>query len=502
MNNTFIKLSLAFTCIGHFTFAHGADVKKDSTKLSPNVIIMIADDISRNDIGCYGNPVIKTPNIDWLAHYGIRFTNVFLTTSSCSPSRVSIITGRYPHNTGACELHSALPNNQVLFPKILKDAGYYTAQAGKWHFGSSPLTPKGPALETFDRTGGSVIDGGGDSGAKKWVQYLVERPKNKPFFMWFASHDAHRGWDNSIFLKKYLAKDVIVPPYLVDNKKTRTDIASYYNEVSRFDYYVGEVVKELKKQNVLENTCIIIMADNGRPFPRDKTRLYDSGIKTPFIVYWPSGIRSTNWVCNSLVSAVDIAPTVVDIAGGKESDTFQGESFLRLLDNPDQDFRKLVFAEHNWHDFKAFERMVHTDKFLLIENGLPNLSQMGAIDVMTGGAGQELVKANSKNRLNNTQKGIFLVPQPSVELYDCMIDSLQFNDLSNDPHHAKIKKELLSKLHEWEITTHDSKPSYLTPDWYSRIDFSPLPVKGQRGEMPGNNKHAETVITHDQDTCF
>ena len=100
----------------------------------PNIVFIIADDVSWEDIGCYGNPVVKTPVIDRLAAEGIRFDNAYLTASSCSPSRTSIISGRYPHNTGAAELHTPLPENQVPFPLLLKESGYYTLQAGKTHF--------------------------------------------------------------------------------------------------------------------------------------------------------------------------------------------------------------------------------------------------------------------------------------------------------------------------------------------------------------------------------
>ncbi|WP_256007209.1 sulfatase-like hydrolase/transferase [Pedobacter deserti] len=100
------------------------------------MVILIGDDISYNDFGCLGHLIIKTPNIDGLAKNGLTFTNAYLTASSCSPSRVSIMTGRYPHNTGAAELHSVVPADQLAFPKILKENGYYTAQAGKWHLGA------------------------------------------------------------------------------------------------------------------------------------------------------------------------------------------------------------------------------------------------------------------------------------------------------------------------------------------------------------------------------
>ncbi|WP_316814194.1 sulfatase [Pedobacter heparinus] len=460
-----------------------------SAQQKPNVIIIIGDDISYNDFECYGHPVIKTPNIDKLARNGIRFNNAFLTTSSCSPSRTSIILGRYPHNTGAAELHSDIPKGQIAFPRTLKEVGYYTAQAGKWHFGSA-FPKRGDAMEgVFDRTGGSSSDGGGASGAEKWVQYLQQRPREKPFFMWFAAHDAHRPWDNQFVPIKYKAEQV-VPPALVNSERTKEDLASYYNEVSRFDFYIGTVVKELEDQGILQNTIIIIMADNGRPFPGNKTRMYDEGIKTPFIIHWPQGIGKNGAVSNSLLSVIDIAPTILELAGVKAASCFQGRSFSKVLQHPDKKFRNYVFAEHNWHDFRAFERMVRTEKFLYIENGLPDLDNRGAADVMEGGSGAELQKAFLENSLSTFQKKIFITPQPQYELYNCMADTLQMNNLSGRNKYKKKQVELAKILKAWQNETDDSQPQDLTEDWYDRISLKPLINKGKRGATPGSDRNA------------
>src|SRR5690606_4133886 len=115
-----------------------------------------------------------------------------------------------------------------------------------------------------------------------------------------------------------------------------------------------------------------------------KTRMYDEGIKTPLVVHWPDGIQKKGQVSASLVSAIDIAPTLLHLADVARPEAIQGRSFKKLLQNPRQKFRNVVFAEHNWHDFMAFERMVRTERFLYIENGLPHQDNRGAIDVMGG----------------------------------------------------------------------------------------------------------------------
>jgi N-sulfoglucosamine sulfohydrolase len=226
-----------------------------------------------------------TAIIDKLASEGMCFTNAFLTASSCSPSRCSIISGKYPHCNGAAELHVPLPPNEITFPLLLRETNYYTAQAGKWHMGPS-------AHRAFDRYTDGNGSNNGDDGENNWVKFLKERPKEKPFFLWLASHDAHRPWGADTFKITHDPSKIIIPPYLADAPETRRDIASYYNEIGRFDYYIGKVREELEKQGVLDNTVIIVIGDNGRPFPRCKTRVYDSGMQTPFVVFWPKGIKS------------------------------------------------------------------------------------------------------------------------------------------------------------------------------------------------------------------
>ena len=303
-----------------------AMVSQVAAAAAPNFIIMIGDDVAWNDHGSYGHPHIQTPHTDQLAREGMRFDAAFLSISSCSPSRCSIMTGRYPHSTGAGELHQPLPASQVMFPGLLKKRGYYTAAAGKWHLGNT-------AKAAFDR-----IEGGRPSGCERWVTVLKERPRDKPFFLWLAASDAHRDYQAGAIPRPHKNKDVIVPPYLPDVPDTRKDLALYYDEVSRLDSYVGKVMAELRKQGVDKNTFVLYMSDNGRPFPRCKTTIYDSGVKTPFIVRWPARVKAGSINAN-LVSSVDIASTIMELAGDKKSTTFQGRSFVPTLDDATQKVR-------------------------------------------------------------------------------------------------------------------------------------------------------------------
>jgi N-sulfoglucosamine sulfohydrolase len=455
------------------------------SKTPPNVILIIGDDISWNDFGCYGHPSIRTPHVDKLAAKGVRFTNVFLTASSCSPSRCSIISGRYPHNAGAAELHTPLPAEQIPFPLRLKENGYYCAQAGKWHMGPD-------AKRAFDE----VRDkwGQDDPGAEKeWLPLLQNRPKDKPFFIWFASIDAHRGWDDEISLPKHAPQNAQVPKYLVDAAPTRSDLSAYYDEIARLDSYVGAVEEELQMQGVSENTVIVFMADNGRPFPRCKTRVYDSGMKTPFVIKWPAGMKKRGAVCDSLVSAIDIAPTILDMCGVKIDESFQGKSFAQVLKNPSNPFRKYVFSEHNWHDHEALERMARSKDFLYVVNERPHFPNCGPADSNRSASQADLDSLHATGKLTPEQEDIFLAPRPSEELFDLRNDPEQFTNVSDNPDYATALAQMRQVMARWREQTADTSPANLTPDWYARFKGTPLDFERKRGEMPGAEKNAANV---------
>ena len=451
----------------------------------PNIIVFIADDVSWDDIGVYGNDQVVTPNIDNLAKNGLIFNNAYLTTSSCSPSRNSILTGRYPHNTGAAELHTEPPLDMTSFPEILKDKGYYTLQAGKFHMGEYA---KRGFHEVHDN---KQINGLG--GEDYWVEGLKKRPKSKPFFMWYASYDAHRIWGENEFSGTHNPDEIVVPDYLVNGSLTRLDLANYYDEITRFDHYIGEVVNELKAQGEYENTYIIVMADNGRPFPHSKTRLNDQGVKTPFIVHHPRSIMS-NKKSNSLISAVDIASTILDIAGITPSESFQGNSFLNIINNPELKFRNYVFAEHNWHDYESYQRMVRNEKYLYIKNSRPQFPQEGPLDAINSPTYIDLKDAEKNKTISKVQAEIFIKPRPSEELYDLSNDPFQYKNLLEEGDIPQDYELLKKILNQWINDTGDTFPEKLTKDWYLREqekfnESSLLKTQfhGVRGEMPGSS---------------
>jgi hypothetical protein len=238
------------------------------------------------------------------------------------------------------------------------------------------------------------------------------------------------------------------------------------------------------------------MADNGRPFPHSKTRVNHQGVKTPFIVHYPKAIATRNTVNESLISAVDIAPTLIDLAGIDPIDRFQGVSFKKLLLGATDRFRNYVFAEHNWHDYEAYERMVSNKNYMYIKNERPQFAQRGPLDAVNSPTYTELKKALKDGLITERQADIFLAPRPNEELYDLINDPYQFNNLMLGGEMPKIYYALKQKLEEWSIATGDNLPENLTKDWYLRE-----PVKNTngmktktsnkaknytiRGEMPG-----------------
>jgi N-sulfoglucosamine sulfohydrolase len=426
---------------------------KAEEETQPNFIVFIADDAAWNDCGPYGNNQIKTPNINSLAEEGVVFNNAFLTISSCSPSRCSILTGRYPHSTGAPELHMPLPANQLLFAGELQKAGYYTAVAGKYHIG--------PKRSEFD-----TIYGGGPSGCEHWVEALQNRPKDRPFFLWLASIDPHRKYAPNTIPEPHDPEEVIVPPYLPDNDSTRKDLAMYYDEISRMDSYIGKVMEELKQQGADENTLVVYMTDNGRPFPRGKTRLYDSGIKTPFIVRWPAKLKKG--ISDALVSSIDIAPTFCELAGAGIPESFQGFSFVPVLKDYNAQTRTYIAAEHNWHDYQAHERAVRNKQYLYIRNAFPQLNASPPADAVNSITYREMIKMYQAGELNEHQQNCFITPRSAEELYDVVNDPFQLTNLAEVPESGKTLVEMRSLLDKWVEEYNDKVPGNPTPDKFDR----------------------------------
>lgn len=447
----------------------------------PNIVFIIADDMAWNDCSAYGHPSIKTPNLDKLAKEGMLFTQAFLTTSSCSPSRSSIITGTYPHQTDAEQLHWPLPADKITFVEKLKEAGYWTAQAGKWHLGDfvkdrfdylAPAGTSGFVFKSDDNNKEEKSLKNDGSGCQAWVPTLQKRPKNKPFFLWLAAFDPHRPYDRAE--KRHHIQDVEVPVYLPDNEQVRQDLALYYDEISRLDDYVGDVIAELDREGLSENTLVLFISDNGRPFPRDKTTLYDGGIKTPWIVKWPSKVQKGS-KSEVLISSVDIAKTFLSLAGLSAGDNFVGKDFSEVLTNPTSSIRDYVYAEDHWHDHEDYGRAIRTNQYKYIRNFYPDLPNTPPADALRSPSFQSMLQLKGEGKLSPAQRAVFMAPRAEAELYDIKKDPNELNNLAKSVEYAAVLKQMQAYMTDIRTATQDKLPTKRTADEFDRELGKPLP---------------------------
>lgn len=454
----------------------------------PNLVLIIADDLAWDDSSPYGHDSIMTPNLQRLADEGMRFDNAFVTISSCSPSRASIITGRYPHQTDAEELHWPVPKEQVTFVEKLKEKGYWTAAAGKWHMGDEirdrfdeirEVDTSGFQLPSGDTTGKfkETLEGEAQSGCADWVPMMRDRPAGKPFFLWLAALDPHRPYHSGIIPDPSRPEEIKVPPYHPDTPAVRADYQVYYDEITRLDRYVGLVMDELESQGVAENTLILFISDNGRPFPRDKTTMYDSGIRTPWLVKWPAKVPPGS-VCTKLVSTVDIAKTFMRLGGiGNPGQTFEGIDFSPLLTEPEKPLRDYIYAEKNWHDFEDHVRAVRNERYKYIRNYYPDLPQTPSADGLRSPTYVELLRLREKGELTPAQEACFVAPRPEEELFDTKLDPHELNNLVEDERFAPLLRAMRAALVDWEKKTGDSAPELRTADEFDRVTGLPTDAR-------------------------
>jgi arylsulfatase A-like enzyme len=455
----------------------------------PNMILLIADDLGRDDCGPYGQARVQTPNIDALARGGMRFDLAFVTASSCSPSRASMITGRYPHNTDAEELHTPLPAEQVTFVEKLKAAGYWTAAAGKWHLGNAvkgrfdvvrEADPSGyilaPDPKGAEPEPGPATASRGDaaSGCDQWVPTLRDRPRDRPFFLWLAALDPHRGYQPGAIPRPHQSADAVVPPYLPDVPQVRGDLALYYDEIGRLDRFIGAMLAELDRQAVAGDTLILFLSDNGRPFPRCKTTVYDSGIRTPWIVRWRGHIKPGSH-CARLVSAIDIAPTFLTLAGITPGPSIQGRDITPLFFDPEARVHDVIFAERNWHDYAACARAVRSERFEYIRNFDAEKPLTPPADAVRSPSYVAMRRLRDEGKLTPAQQACFVQPRPVEELYDVEADPHELHNLAGAPEHAGVLKEMRQALADWQRENDDRIPATLSPDEFDRETGAPLP---------------------------
>ncbi|WP_111709561.1 sulfatase family protein [Lutibacter citreus] len=476
-----------------FLFISCEQKKKIEVAKQPNIVFIIADDVSWEDIGPYGNTKIRTPNLNQLAKDGMVFTEAFLTTSSCSPSRTSIISGLYPHNTDAEQLSWPLPESKKTFVQELKSAGYWTGLAGKYHMGDPVRDDFDELLEMQWKDAPIGLDRrlvGDGSGCDEWIDLLKKRPKNKPFFTWLASFDAHRPFYDGTSNNPHDPENVTIPPYMPITEKVKKDFALYYDEIERMDDYIGKVIAEIENQGETENTIILFIADNGRAFPRDKTTLYDGGIKTPWIVKWPGKVRP-NQTNSNLVSSVDIAPTFMKMAGLEPIKDFEGVDFSTLLTQTKNGVRDQIYAEDHFHDYEDYTRAIRTKKYKYVKNYYADLPNTPSADIIRGRSWQSMLEEKEQGILNSAQLKCFEIPRQEEELFDIESDPYELNNIALNNEYSDILNDMRNRLKTIREKTNDVLPKQRTADDFFRE--TGLPTKYRIRPRPSKAAYMEAL---------
>ncbi len=423
-----------------------------------NVLLIISDDQARDTIGAYGNQVIKTPNLDRLAREGVRFTNAFASVASCSPSRAVIYTGLHNHTNGQYGLAHNFNNVHSLsavqsIPRLLGARGYRTGIIGKEHVKPEEVYP----FQTRD-------EGQAVRRVAEKAREVFAAPDERPFFLAIGYGEPHRAGGGTGFNNEkdhagvtkitYKSEDVIVPPHLPDTPVVRRELAGYYEAVSRLDQGVGMVMKALEESGKLDETLVIFLSDNGRPFTGGKTTLYDAGIHLPMFVRTPSQ-NKRGVVNNAMVSFVDILPTVLEWTGTPAPVGLPGRSLFPILEQENPAGRDVIYASHTMHEITMYYpmRAVRTRQHKLIWNLAHGTEFVQAIDMLNSPTWQSVVRDNLK-MMGGRATASFL-RRPEYELYDLTKDPDEFNNVADDPAHAAIAADLKERLKQMMVETKD-----------------------------------------------
>lgn len=481
-----ISKSTMFLFISTFLnlFAFAASVR--------NVLVIVADDAGFES-PIYNNLICKTPNLKMLAKRSVIFNKAFTSVSSCSPSRSTILSGLPQHQNGMYGLHHSVHHFNSFdevhsLPLILHNAGIRTGIIGKKHIGPEYVYPFDYS-ETEENH--SILQVGRNiTYIRKLVRKFLRKDSTQPFFLYIGFHDPHRcghshpelgafcekfgdGFTNGTGVIPdwkpvyYNPEEVKVPYFVPDTPAVRKDIAAQYTTISRLDQGIGLVLQELSLAGHLNDTLILYTSDNGIPFPNGRTNLFDPGLAEPLLISSPRHKERWGKTSDSLVSLLDIVPTVLDWFQLpypnyhllKKPVTLTGHSLLPLLSHPQT--RKdppAVFASHNLHEVTMYYpmRSVRTEQFKLIQN--LNYKMPFPID-------QDFyISATFQDMLNRTKRQEDLHWSKSLteyyyreqwELYDLHSDPAELTNLARRASHKSIFDSLKHLLYQWQNITND-----------------------------------------------
>ncbi len=404
----------------------------------PNLVFIIADDLTYRDIGCYGGQA-HTPHIDHLATEGMKFERCFQAASMCSPTRHNIYTGLYPFNSGAYPNHTFAKPGTKSVVHYLGDLGYRVALSGKTHVAPKEVFP-------FEYSG---VKNNPDMDA---IDTLMSESNasDTPFCLFATSNEPHSPW-NKGDASLYPRDKVILPPYIVDTPRMREDFSNYLAEITYYDSQVGEILSLLDKHGLRDNTLVMVVSEQGNAFPFAKWTCYGNGLQSAMIVRWP-GMVSPGTTTDALVEYTDVLPTFIEAAGGQPAKVLDGKSMVSLLKGETSSHKDYVYGEVttrgiiNGTDEYPI-RTVRDDRFRLVWNLNPDAKYTNALTQSP--AFQSMIeKAQSGDK--HAQEFVRRYQhRPELELFDCQMDPLEMNNLAENPEYKATIRKLKGKLQQW-----------------------------------------------------
>jgi N-sulfoglucosamine sulfohydrolase len=442
-----LLLSIALTPI--IALAWSCECNADDAKNSrPNVLWITCEDTSPN-LGCYGDDYAVTPNLDRLATEGIRYTRAFATAGVCAPSRSSLITGMYASSLGTQYMRcdGRIPPDVRCFTAYLRDAGYYCTNNAKTDYNFQ--APRA----TWDES----------SKQAHWRN----RPQGKPFFSVFNLDSTHEGkirLPHEQFQRltaklsdreRHDPAKTPLPPYHPDTPEVRRDWARYYDLIKVVDSQVGELLRQLADDGLADETIVFFFSDHGAGMPRSKRWLYDSSTRVPLLVRMPDQLQQPDFPkpgCTDgrLVSLIDLAPTVLNLAGVAAVKHMQG---LVFLGGRSVVQREYVYGHRDRMDERYdMIRSVRDRRFKYIRNFRPDLPYFReqrleyAYEMPTMKLWQKMA---DEGRLRGLAATFMAAEKPAEELYDVEADPWEINNLANSPEHQLDLQRMRNQLRGW-----------------------------------------------------
>jgi N-sulfoglucosamine sulfohydrolase len=447
----------------------------------PSILWLVAEDFGPH-LGCYGTKEVSTPNLDKLAAEGVRYTRAFTTAPVCSPSRSAFMTGMYQTTIGAHNHRShrddsyRLPEGVRIASDWMREAGYFTANVRTFP-GALETSGSGKTDWNFTYVG-KPFD------SDRWEDLRARRP----FFAQVNFKETHRTFVSPSHADR---ARVEIPPYYPEHPVTREDWAKYLDAATELDAKVGKILRQLEADGLADTTVVVFSADNGQAHVRGKQFCYDSGLHIPLIIRWPKAFAApkhfrSGTVDQRLIAAIDLLPTMLDIAGMKKPPRMQGQ--ILLGDNAAQPRQYVFGARDRCDETVARFRTVRDARYRYIRNFMPErpLLQSNAYKERQYPVWNLLKELDREGKLTPVQKFLTAPRMPPEELYDLDTDPHEIRNLvdSSQPEHRAVLARLRQALERWIEETNDQ----------GRIPEAEAVARALGATRPGSNPNDTAIV--------